>query len=105
MPVHRPAWGDAAIERFQWRVALFQRRGEAPEAAEALADRLDLRDRERDDRGCCLECARMQHSRDPGRTDGCLAAREGWLGPGVDRRLIPLRRVLQRCPGLDYIKP
>jgi hypothetical protein len=58
-----PAWGEVQIRRFKYRLALFQRRGMAELAAEALADRLATRDFDRDDRRVCLECKHMQHSR------------------------------------------
>ena len=58
-----PAWGDAQIRRFNFRHALFIRRGIEPLHAEKLADQLATRDYERDERRLCLECKHMQRSR------------------------------------------
>jgi len=58
-----PAWGDAQIRRYSFRLALFVRRGIESLAAEKLADRLATRDFERDDRRLCLECQHYQKSR------------------------------------------
>ena len=58
-----PAWGDAQIRRFNFRHALFIRRGIEPLHAEKLADQLATRDYERDERRLCLECQHMQRSR------------------------------------------
>jgi len=55
-----------------------------------LAERLSLRDRDGDDRRCCLECSWL------GDTGRCLAAATGRI-PGADRRLEPVQTVLQRC--------
>ena len=49
-------WGDREIGRFTFRAGLFQRRGLPKAEAEFLADRLALRDQERDDRRVCREC-------------------------------------------------
>lgn len=108
MPEHQqpPEHNRRRADRFDFRVGLFKRRGESPERAEQLAARLAQRDAERDDRRICLECARMQPSRSE-RPDGCLAARSGWFKPdfAVDRFLIPLRDVLQRCPCFEFARP
>lgn len=53
-------WGDAEIRRFTFRHALFRQRGLSDHAAEALADRLALRDQDRDDRRVCLECKHIK---------------------------------------------
>jgi hypothetical protein len=55
-----PAWGDREIRRFQFRAALFQRRGMTQPEAETWADRLFERDHERDDRRLCVECQNMR---------------------------------------------
>lgn len=106
MPEHQQPRDRRRADRFDFRVGLFQRRGESLERAEQLALRLAQRDAERDDRRICLECSRMQHSRTE-RPDGCLAARSGWFKPdvAVDRYLIPLRDVLQRCPCFEFARP
>ncbi len=54
-------WTDAEINRFELRRAMFVRRGQSLADAEALGDRLALRDQEQDDRRMCIECRHMQH--------------------------------------------
>lgn len=56
-------WGDAEFRRFDFRRRLFQRRGVCEEVAEQMADRLTVRDQDRDERRVCLECAHWQQSR------------------------------------------
>ena len=58
--------------------------------AEALAEKLTRRDRERDDRRLCLECTWLG---DSGR---CLAAATGRIS-GADRRLEPVQTILRQC--------
>lgn len=53
-------WGDAQIRRYSFRHGLFRRRGLSDGAAEALADRLALRDQDKDDRRVCLECKHIK---------------------------------------------
>lgn len=93
-----PAWDDKVIARFTFRVALFQRRGLAPERAEACADYLAQRDHDRDDRRMCVECAHLQ------RDGGCFAARQRRI-PGVPFFLTPVPDVLQRCEQFEWQKP
>lgn len=93
-----PPWTDKAIARFEFRVALFVRRGLDERYADQLADRLFERDFERDDRRFCLECAHLQ------RSGGCFVASQGRM-PGVDRRFHPVRDLLQRCNHFDWQKP
>ena len=62
------------------------------EAAEAMADRLVIRDREQDDRRTCLECTTYR----PGRCGN--HRRAGLQAPDVGRDLATL---LQRCPGFQ----
>ena len=88
---HLGGWDDAEISAFAAREARFTRMGRAAEA-EHLAERLTLRDRQRDDRRLCLECTALA---DNGR---CLVAARGRLA-GADRRLEPVPTILQRCPG------
>ena len=85
---HADAWDDAEIEAFTARTERFARLGRAD--GDDLAERLTLRDRDGDDRRCCLECSWLG---DSGR---CLAAATGRI-PGADRRLEPVQTVLQRC--------
>lgn len=88
---HMGGWDDAEIDAYLARDARFTRMGRAA-AAEHLAERLTLRDRQHDDRRLCLECAALA---DNGR---CLMAARGRLA-GADRRLEPVPTILQRCPG------
>lgn len=60
---HDIPWNDKQIARFKFRAALFQRRGLAEEVAEAWADRLAVRDSDRDNRRICVECSNFQRSR------------------------------------------
>lgn len=80
-------WGDAEFRRFAFRVALFTRRGRTESEAEFLADRLALRDQEKDDRRVCLEC---KHVRPQLR---CVH----------DHAV--LNEVLQRCPQFAFETP
>lgn len=91
-------WGDREIARFTFRIALFARRGLQANDAERWADRLALRDQERDDRRSCLECEHMQ------RDGGCFAARQRWI-PGVGTRFAVMPFVLQRCNRFEWVKP
>lgn len=91
-------WGDREISRFVFREALFRRRGLSSSEAETLADRLALRDQERDDRRVCDECAHLQ------RDGGCFAAAQGWMR-GVSKRHQPVRALLQRCEHFQFQRP
>lgn len=91
-------WRDAEFRRFAFRVGLFKRRGMTQEAAEFLADRLALRDQERDDRRVCDEC---KHLQTPGT---CFAAAQGWI-PSFSRKHQPVRGLLQRCEAFEFSTP
>lgn len=92
-------WGDAEYRRFDFRVGLLQRRGLQRDDAEAFADRLALRDMERDDRRSCLECAHLQK---PG---SCFAAQQGWL-PQTSKWHEPATgTALFRCEQFDFVRP
>lgn len=91
-------WGDREIGRFSFRAGLFQRRGLPEAAAEFLADRLALRDQERDDRRICMECQHLQ------KTGGCFAAQQGWL-LHTSTRHAPVRDILQRCEAFAFVTP
>lgn len=91
-------WGDREISRFTFRTALFQRRGLLESEAELLADRLALRDQERDDRRVCLECSNHQTS------GTCFAASLGRLF-GASKRHTPVPDLLQRCEGFEWVTP
>ena len=84
------AMNGAELEQFTKRVEQFTRRGTSADAAEAMADRLVIRDREQDDRRTCLECASYR----PGRCGN--HRRAGLNATDVSRDLAVL---LQRCPG------
>ena len=91
-------WTERETERFMKREAMFRRRGMAPMPAEALADRLATRDRDRDDRRCCEECSHIQ------RDGGCAAIRIE-ATRGDDKRLKPIRDLLQRCATFAFQIP
>jgi hypothetical protein len=80
-------WGDKQIARFNFRVALFKRRGMSEQDAETWADRLFERDHEHDDRRICLECLNFQRSRT------CA------------KRLPTSPEQLMRCAGFDWVRP
>lgn len=80
-------WGDKQIARFQFRVALFTRRGMTEPDAETWADRLCERDWELDDRRNCFECANFQRSRN------CA------------KRLPVSLWQLVRCHGFEWVTP
>jgi hypothetical protein len=82
---------------FAARVRRFTERGMTPETAEALADRLAMRDADLDDRRLCLECTYL------GSRGRCVAAATGRL-PGVSARLEPLQTILQRCEAFGLRK-
>lgn len=81
-------WTDREIARFTFRAALFRRRGLPPAAADRTAERLVERDRDRDERRLCIECAHRQQSRT------CF------LG-------LPMTPsdLLARCPSFEFQKP
>jgi hypothetical protein len=86
---HAGGWDAAEIDAFKAREARFTRMDRAVDA-EHLAERLVLRDRQRDDRRLCLECMWLS------RHGQCLAA---FLGRkfGASRMLTPVPNILQRC--------
>ena len=87
------AWTDGDIGRFITRRARLVRWGWPEAGAEALAERLVMRDRSADDeRVNCTDC---RHYR-PGRCSNHRAAR--LHSPEVGRDLAAL---LQRCPGFQ----
>lgn len=51
-------WADVEFRRFAARMQILSRRH--VENAEAVADRLILRDQEKDDRRMCCECAHLR---------------------------------------------
>lgn len=87
---HSDAMNGAELQQFAKRAQQFTRRGMSADAADAMADRLVIRDRASDDRRACLECGNHR----PGR---CSNHRAALLqSPEVGRDLAVL---LQRCPG------
>lgn len=93
-----PPWGDKEIARFEFRKALFIRRGIHEHYADQLADRLYERDLEMDTRRFCAECANYQ------RDGGCHAAKQGWI-TGADRRMKVIPDLLQRCECFKWQTP
>jgi len=89
---HAGGWYDAEIAQFQARAAALRRRGIAGDDADDLAERLTLRDRERDTRVLCAECSHYR----PGRCGNHKAA--GLLSMEVGRDMAAR---LQRCPGFS----
>ena len=83
---HAGAWDDAEISAFSARVLLFIRRGVDADAADNLAERLTLRDREGDERRVCFECSNYLRSR-------CLKPKVAGVGAELGR----LAHTLQRC--------
>ncbi len=89
---HSDAMNDAELERFAKRAQAFTRREITAEDAEAMANRLVIRDREQDDRHTCLECATYRAGRCGNHRSAGLQASE--LGRDLATRL-------QRCPGFQ----
>lgn len=90
---HAPASAEE-IERMAQRTEQALNAGLTANEADALADRLHQRDRERDDRRLCLECRHLRADADGWR---CASAR-GLRGP-LARDLVV--RLLQRCSGFE----
>lgn len=91
---HSDAMTGAELDTFTARVALFHDRGLRLVNAEALADRLVIRDRDGDDRRLCLECTHLSGA-GPGQR--CGAWRQA--GIGGHAVAVDLVRQPQRCPG------
>ena len=109
-----PAWGNAQIARFLFRVALFSRRGVSEPRAEQLADRLARRDYDRDDRRLCLECGGLQ--RGSSRGNGPATSRCAPVSLAASARASaqhkqppfphePVIDILQRCAHFTWQKP
>lgn len=86
------AMTGAEIDRFTARIARFTDQGLTLPQAEALADRLVIRDRDGDDRRLCLECAHLSGRR-------CGA----WQRASVGGPVLPtsLLTLPQRCAAFD----
>ena len=92
---HSPAMNTAEIDRFTARLARFTDRGVILSDAECLADKLVIRDRERDDRAMCLECTHLHRAGRCGnwqRAGVAIRARDAFMP-------VDLVRQLQRCDG------
>lgn len=76
-------WSDTEIKRFLNREAVFIKEGLDADGAERLAQQMLYRDRDGDDRRVCFECKHLRAN---------ARCRPGML---------PLRFVLQRCPGFE----
>lgn len=89
------AWTDADMARYLARHARLLRWGWAESEAEALAERLVIRDRERDARVSCADCAHYR----PGRCGN--HQRAGLQAAEVGRDWVAL---LQRCRGFQTVR-
>lgn len=98
---HTQAMNTAEIDTFTGRLATFTDRGLTMADAEALADRLVVRDREKDDRRVCLECPHLRGA-DRWRCGNGLVA-------GVTMHLTNAQlprdwvSLLQRCEGFGQL--
>ena len=91
---------DAEQRRFDFRAAMFQRRGLGERDVLALAEQLLQRDRQRDDRRVCIECAHMQ------RSGHCMAVKQGRMQvacPADQFTVMP--QLLQRCTAFRWATP
>jgi hypothetical protein len=88
---HAVAWDDAAIERFALRVGALVLAGFHGDDADDLAERLQLRDVELDDRRCCFECTHLASGQRCRNTSGA-----GITSPHVGLQGAVM---LRRCPG------
>lgn len=90
---HSLAMNTREIDVFIARVDRIVRRGADLDAAETVADKLVIRDREQDERRCCLECACLR------KTDiwrcGNWQKAQACMGGLTDDAVMQL----QRCPG------
>lgn len=89
---HAPCWNDAEIARFVARVGLFLRCRVNATDADDLAERMVLRDRDRDERRACLECAHYR----PGHCGNHRAAMLNSSEIGTDFAARP-----QQCSGFE----
>lgn len=87
-------WDEGEIAQAGRYMRQAERHGFDLDVCERITDHLMLRDRQRDDRRMCIECAHLDRS---GR---CSAARAGRL-PGAGRDLQPVKVALMRCSGFN----
>jgi hypothetical protein len=93
--LHTQAMNTAEIDAFTARLARFTDRGQTIGNAEHLADRLVIRDRERDDRAMCLECTHLHRAGRCGNWQRAGVAIRAW-----DAQLAgEFVNLLQRCDG------
>ena len=95
---HSMAMNTLELDTHAARLSRFTSKGLTLAQAEALADRLVIRDREGLDMGACLECQHCTGNR-------CTAPARAGLGtPGLRAFDVhPIREVLQRCSGLPVV--
>lgn len=86
------AWTDGDIASFTDRRARLLRWGWAEPDAEALAERLVIRDREQDHRVSCTDCRHYRPNRCGNHRRAGLSTSEVWRD---------LAALLQRCPGFQ----
>ena len=89
------AMTGAEIDNFTARLARFTDKGLTLDAGERLADKLVIRDRERDDRASCMECLHLHHCGRCGnwrRAGVAIRARDAQLPTDFVN-------LLQRCDG------
>jgi len=86
-----PSWTDDDIERFKHYRNVATKAGFDSGGAEGIAERLVIRDRERDDRKACLECADLRGN---GR---CAAMTRGTPPAWTSGSLDCIPDLLQRC--------
>lgn len=93
------AMNSGEIDKFKFRLEIFQAKGLDELHAEALADKLVLRDRDRDDRKVCYECRYIK---------GISSLRcENWKSAGIALKSSDsflgeeFAMMLQRCHGFD----
>lgn len=98
---HGAAMNTAEIDAFTARLARFTDKGLTLDDAEALADKLVMRDRDDDHRRTCLECAHVQGV---GRW-GCGNWKQAGIGTrAADAGVAPaLVVVLQHCNGFKEL--
>ena len=96
---HSSAMNTTEIETFTARLLRFTSKGLTAPRSEAVADKLVIRDREKDDRVICLECIHLG-----GYESGSLRC-SNWKGSGIAvsarHAFLPsdIALRLQRCPG------
>ncbi len=89
---HSAAMNGAELETFMQRTRQFIQLGVTADSADAIADRLVIRDREQDDRRTCLECGAYR----PGRCSN--HRRAGLEVPEVNG---DLASSLRQCPAFN----